>query len=202
MGENQRVVIDSDFFNKIVDYDQSGDSFMKIMNDYGKEPVFNQFVYGEELKQINKTAIKLVTENKIKVIKFVDYIKSPWQEEAYDTSFKLLFKALNGENLNVKYYPTYKECKLHMKNVGEIHSSLMASEMDIDIFLSDDNKARQILLNKINNNIYHLEIKTILTFFFEFAEIKDKKFSWSEFKKQMRHILSDKDFIAIKAKWK
>lgn len=165
---------------------------MQIMDDMGVYPVFHCYVYEWELKAINRTAVKLVEEHKIGVISYEEILKSEIDKIAYDMAFEELYQRLNAESIP-NTYKTFQTFVIHKKNLGEIHSTILASFLKLKYFMSDDRKAKAVLLQKVNSEEYTLTILNVPEFFEKYARIPNKSIKRKQIKDLIKWYFLEKD---------
>lgn len=162
---DNRVLIDSDFCNMIAPGNnvQKDKEFVKsIFTALGRKPCLHTFVFNEEI--LTNVAIKeLVKENFIEVIEYSSVLKEPWMETLYINTFVDYYEYMNSE----KIPNTMDSIKQHRakKNMGEIHSLLFAQYLNIPIFMSNDNGARNLAISKINTQSSTIIVKNVLEVF-------------------------------------
>ena len=162
---DNRVVIDSDFCNMLT----PGNNFYKekvffksIFNSLGKKPVIHTFVYKQEL--LTNTVIKeLVNEKFIEIIEYKDFLVEDWYKKQYTDDFVDFYDYMNSE----KIAADFEQIKTHhaKKNMGEIHSLILAHYLAIPIFMSNDNGAKQLAQTKINSSAFTICVKNICDVF-------------------------------------
>ena len=200
---NRRIVIDSDFFQKITTND-NGEMLKKLMSEYNAIPVMHEYVANKELDN-NTKAQKLINEGFIKIIYYDDaefLNKDEFFEENYKNAFIDAFKFCNGEE------PDLSKCSLRdyrkaKHNMGEIHSSIMALYLRLEIFMSDDNGAKQYVKQKINTERFKLKVLNLKDTFLEIAKKTNKSITYKEFKEATKgqKIIKKDDKDKIKSAW-
>ena len=152
------VVIDSDFCNMIApgnNIEKEKEFVRSIFNSLQKKPVVHIFVYEQELLT-NKVIKELVAEQFINVIDYNKFLPE---------TFADFYNFMNGETIeNVFDVITKHHSK---KNMGEIHSLILAHYMGIPIFMSNDNGAKNLAKSKINTKSFTIDIMNVCEVFCE-----------------------------------
>lgn len=152
-----KVVVDTDFLNHILNTPNGKNVMQKIIDFYGFELVMHPWVYDREIKGI-RTDIDTYVQENVKVLKYSDFL-SQEDEQLYDITFKDLYSAMNrGEPVD-ENYKTFKTYNRSQKNLGEIHSVILASFSGIPLLLSDDYNAKEIAAKRINSSTFQLDVK-------------------------------------------
>lgn len=162
---DNRVLVDSDFCNMIAPGNNIPKEklFVKsIFDSLGKSPVIHTFVYNEEL--LKNDAIKeLVEESYIEIIEYNAFRAEDWHETQYVDDFVDYYDYMNSEVITAKF----TEIKRHRanKNMGEIHSLILAHYLGIPVFMSNDNGAKKLVQTRINSSACHIAIKNVCEVF-------------------------------------
>lgn len=162
---DNRVVIDSDFCNMIVpgnNKEREKDFFRTIFESLNKSPVIHAFVFNQEL--LTNTAIKeLVKEQFIEVIDYDAFLPDDIFKTQYTDTFVDFYKFMNGESID-NSFATIIQHHAH-KNMGEIHSLILAHYMNIPVFMSNDNGAKELARSKINTQAFTITVKNVCEVF-------------------------------------
>lgn len=153
MVEERRVVLDADFIMEIGRY-QSGDSvelFRRMFCVMDKIPVIHPYVADNELDQ-NAFAKKLIEQGDLTVIAYGEFLPAdPEEEEIYRQNFEDMYtmirdrQASRGQGIMLPLDPGEDIFKRHARrSFGEIHSILMATELGIPLFYSNDGGAKTV----------------------------------------------------------
>lgn len=165
------VVIDSDFCNMIApgnNIEKEKEFVRSIFNSLQKKPVVHIFVSEQELLT-NKVIKELVEET------FADF-----------------YNFMNGESIEKVFDVITKHHS--KKNMGEIHSLILAQYMGIPIFMSNDNGAKNLAKSKINTQSFSIDVMNVCEVF---CEIKRNGTIQID-KKAVRSILKERrDWIEI-----
>lgn len=141
IGNEQRIVLDTDFINLITKY-RDGDAenlFCRIFHALDKIPVIHPYVAENELMH-NKLAQKIISDGNLIRIPYTDFLpKSTPLEILYKNQFSDLYKIISGEKLpnNINIFKRHAGMSF-----GEIHSILMATEIGIPLLFSNDKGAK------------------------------------------------------------
>lgn len=166
-----RVVIDSDFCNMIApgdDVEREMILFCNICKSLEIIPVIHTFVLNEEL--LTNLAIKeLVSEQFIKVFEYKDFLPEEIFKSQYTDTFVDFYKFMNGVDIEKKFEIITKHNS--QKNMGEIHSLILAQYLNIPIFMSNDSGAKTLASGKINSQGYKIIVKNVCEVF---CDIKTK----------------------------
>lgn len=179
MTEKKKVIVDTDFMNYMTRGKDGLDYyFSRITEDLNLEPVVHEFLYQKEM-MANPLVRKLVSENKLKVMKYEDFI-TEGDYRYYSQLFADLYKFCNGKQLNYgsRNFRTYQESEA---NLGEIHSVIMAMYTGYSLFLSNDNGAKTMAKTKINTAQYSLDVKNVIDVCREIAVKENSLFTKKDF---------------------
>lgn len=159
------VLIDADFCNMIA----SGNDIVKdkafvksIFDSLGKVPVIHTFVYNEEL--LDNDAIKeLVEESYIEIIDYDAFLTENWHKTQYVDDFVDYYGYMNSEAIPAEF----AEITRHRakKNMGEIHSLILAHYLGIPVFMSNDSGAKQLARSRIDSSACHIDVKNVCEVF-------------------------------------
>ena len=141
MQEN-RVALDTDFINKITEYESRDPAalFRDIFDALGKTPVVHPFIAEHELMH-NKVALDLIEQGVIQTIPYEEFLPSEDAEARtfYTTMFRELNTKITGCSLS-------EQTNIFNSNAGhsfgEVHTVLMAVELGIPLFYSNDGGAK------------------------------------------------------------
>lgn len=165
------VVIDSDFCNMIAPGDNVEREkilFCNICKSLAVIPVLHTFVLNEEL--LTNLAIKeLVSEQFIKVFEYTDFLTEEIFKSQYIDTFVDFYKFMNGVDIEKRFETITKHNS--QKNMGEIHSLILAQYLNIPIFMSNDGGAKTLVAGKINSQGYKIIVKNVCEVF---CDIKKK----------------------------
>lgn len=150
--KERRVVLDTDFIEGITSYRKgdAADLFRRVFRVLDKQPVVHPYVADNELIH-DRVAQGLITSGELTVIPYHAFLPEDEVRQAlYRNSFKDMHQIIVGEHI-----PRRGGCRMvplapdediftgHAKrSFGEIHSILMAAELGIPLFYSNDSGAR------------------------------------------------------------
>lgn len=188
------VVIDSDFCNMIAprnNIEKEKEFVRSIFNSLQKKPVVHIFVSEQELLT-NKVIKELVEENFIDVINYDTFLPEEIFKIQYAETFADFYNFMNGESIEKVFDVITKHHS--KKNMGEIHSLILAQYMGIPIFMSNDNGAKNLAKSKINTQSFSIDVMNVCEVF---CEIKRNGTIQID-KKAVRSILKERrDWIEI-----
>ena len=154
------AVVDSDFVQKIgeIRNRDSYDLFCKLMNELNCVPVVHPYVMEHELFNC-ALAKKLRDNNVLLIIEYKDFMPTT-RKQQYESAFRDLYHVLTMNEYGIEEDPDSNIFTSHAgKSYGEIHSVLMASQMQIPIFYSNDHGAKTLCLrfrNLVAKNIQEI----------------------------------------------
>lgn len=162
---DNRVLVDSDFCNMIAPGNTipKEKAFVKsIFDSLGKAPIIHTFVYNEEL--LTNSAIKeLVEESYIEIIEYDAFLTEDWYKTQYIDDFVDYYDYMNSEAIPAKFDEIIKHRA--KKNMGEIHSLILAHYLEIPIFMSNDRGAKQLAQSKIDSSASQIAVKNVCEVF-------------------------------------
>lgn len=138
-----RVVLDADFINLITDIQDSNpeDLFRRIFAALGKTPVVHPYVAQHELYS-NKVAQALIASGDLSVIEKDLFLPAgdTSMEALYEKNFYGIYNVITKDPLPCLGDIWQRRAR---NNYGEIHSVLMAAELGLPLFYSNDGGAKQ-----------------------------------------------------------
>ncbi len=138
-----RVVLDADFINLITDIQDSNpvDLFTRIFVALAKTPVVHPYVAQHELYS-NSVAQELIASSNLLVVEKDSFLPpgDMLMEDLYQKNFRDIYNVITKAPLR-----TLGDIWQHRagNNFGEIHSILMATELGLPLFYSNDGGAKQ-----------------------------------------------------------
>ena len=196
------AVMDSDFLQSILlDVDGSEELFKQIMDDLGIIPIVHPYVAEVEL-QYCKKAQKLINEGYIVRIKYDDFLHSEEERKVYNMQvWDILDEFCEKDLPPEKYQDVFREgFRLTEHSIGEILSELMAKEMRVPLFASNDKGAKSIAKRHFNSNRYQLEVKNLAELLREVIS-RDTKIKWKEVKFLLKDERWRKDRENLRELW-
>lgn len=162
-----------------------------IFNSLQKKPVVHIFVSEQELLT-NKVIKELVEENFIDVINYDTFLPAEIFKIQYAETFADFYNFMNGEFIEKVFDVITKHHS--KKNMGEIHSLILAQYMGIPIFMSNDNGAKNLAKSRVNTQSFSIDVMNVCEVF---CEIKRNGTIQID-KKAVRSILKERrDWIEI-----
>ena len=160
-----RVVVDSDFCNMLApgkNIEKEKVFIRSIFNSLKKTPVVHIFVFEQELLT-NKAVKELVKEGFVEVIDYNSFLPAEIFKTQYAETFADFYSFMNGEVIDGTFDAITKHHA--KKNMGEIHSLILAQYMNIPIFMSNDNGAKSLAKSKINTQSFFVTVKNVCEVF-------------------------------------
>ncbi len=193
----KRVILDSDFLQGILDKTDV-DFFKQFMHELDAEPCLCWYVAKSELFS-HKEAQRLMSSGDIKVINPEDFLKSDDDKMLFESNVKQMFEDINSRDITWEKSIYDEDFHLSALNLGEIISELMAKEMKLPLFASND-KGSKKYAKMINSAKYRLEVRNVA----ELIEMVGKNGSslkWTDIK----HVLGEErwkqDLMRIRPLW-
>lgn len=163
-----QAVIDADFTKHLCE-SESEDFFERLMNALERQPVMSWYVANKELFDCNK-AQDLINKGVIKVISPEEFLSDDISRKLFDINVRSLAEDINGEIISDKADIFSETFHLSRSNLGEIISELMAKEMKIELFASNDWGTKRCAQTYINSKTYTLTVKNAGELFEEIAK--------------------------------
>lgn len=161
------VVIDSDFCNMIApgnNIEKEKEFVRSIFNSLQKKPIVHIFVSEQELLT-NKVIKELVEENFIDVINYDTFLPEEIFKIQYAETFADFYNFMNGESIEKVFDVITRHHS--KKNMGEIHSLILAQYMGIPIFMSNDNGAKNLAKSRVNTQSFSIDVMNVCEVFCE-----------------------------------
>lgn len=180
-----KVVLDTDFLNILLtserkmtksEEDETIDFFKSIFEILNLKPVIHEYLYAQELIA-NPLAKRLVDEKYIEMIKKQDFLKTHSAEKLYMAQVRNFYKIMKDDK-NELLIDEYDKLVFHHEaksNLGEILSVLMAKELKLRCFFSNDKGAKNLVKNIINTNNFSINVYNVLEVFAEIDSTQGKK---------------------------
>lgn len=187
-----RVVLDSDFCQILLskhNQDEAKAFFKSIFKCLKISPILHEYVYKEELFN-NECILDLVAENVIEIAKLENFVSSADDKALYEILFKDYYKFMNGKNWADQNDVFSKR---HAgKNMGEIHSLILAQYEQIPCFFSNDKGAKVLAKSKINTQEFAIEVKNVEQVFQDIDTTKHNGVDLKERKRILKFIKNKK----------
>ena len=146
--EDRRVVLDADFINALTQYRDSAavDFFQRLFQAIKKEPVVHPYVFECELMHNAEVEI-LVDRGLLHVIPKEEFCPddNEYVRMHYCESFNDVYRKIMGGSLSEIADGNIEDVifsRHAQHSFGEIHSVLMATELKIPLFYSNDHGAK------------------------------------------------------------
>lgn len=184
MGNRDKVAIDADFVISTTQLDQ-GEFFLSLMDELNVCPVFHQYV--AEIELMNHEVVQnLIQQEKACVIRYDDFLLDKFDRDKYREDVWELYFIENEVDLpEEKYRDIYEPgFRLQMRHLGEIMTELMAREMQLTMFASNDKGAKRLAKRHISNDRYQLKVKNLYDILLEIGK-RPNKIPWKVVKNNL-----------------
>lgn len=151
------AVLDADFLNKINEIKKASpdELFQKLMAELNCTPVVHPFVMDNELFACG-LAQRMQANGLLKRIDYSEFLPKEKQKK-YDQQFRDLYRALTSVEHGRAIEADEDIFARHAgKSYGEVHSVLMAGQMGIPMFYSNDHSGKTLC-----GRFRHLDTKTM-----------------------------------------
>lgn len=184
MGNRDEVIIDADFFISTTLLDE-GEFFFSIMDEFEVSPIMHQYVAEVELEE-NQLAQKLISEGKIRKVTYAEFLPTDFEKTIYSNDVWELYEVENESELpQERYRDIYNpEFRMRKHHLGEIMSELMARELRLPLFMSNDKGAKRLAKRHINNSRYKLEVRNLFDILKEIGQ-RENKLVWKTIKRNL-----------------
>lgn len=155
--DKTQAVLDADFLNKINEIKkvEPDTLFQKLMTELNCTPVVHPFVMEHELFACG-LAQRLRASGALRYVDYSEFLPED-KRQRYEQQFRDLYRALTAREFGQSIEADADIFARHAgKSYGEVHSVLMAAQMGIPVFYSNDHSGK-ILCKRFR----HLEAKTI-----------------------------------------
>lgn len=146
-NSSKEAIIDTDFINKITQAPGIADGkelFIRTMEELDVRPVAHYYVATREMVVCNSIAEDLINSGYIKVYDINDFLHTKEDESLYMEYFRKWYNFLNVEQPLEKEVDIFNLFRAR-HSLGEIHSTLLAYFLKLDIIMSDDSDARELV---------------------------------------------------------
>lgn len=181
----REVVLDCDFLSGLLE-NTSVDFFKQVMDELDVSPVVHSYVADVELEYCSE-AQDLIKEGYIRKIGYEEYLHSDLQKEQYNQAVWHIMDIFNdGELPPPKYQNVFRD-DFSYKNhsIGEVLSELMAKELGLELFASNDFGAKSIAKRHINSTYYTLKVRNLAEIFDEIGH-RENGLKWKDIKAALR----------------
>lgn len=180
-----KVVLDTDFLNILLtsekqmtksEEEETIDFFKSIFEILNLKPVIHEYLAHQELIA-NPLAKRLIDEKYIEVVKKQDFLKTHSAEKLYMAQIRSFYKIMKGgkNELRIDEYDKLISHHETKSNLGEILSILMAKELKLRCFFSNDKGAKNLVKNKINTSAFSIDVYNVIEVFAETEKKQGKK---------------------------
>lgn len=146
-NSSKEAIIDTDFINKITQAPDVADGrelFIRTMDELGIRPVVHYYVATREMVVCNPVVQELIDSGYIKVYNKNDFIHNEEDESLYVDYFRKWYNFLNLEQPLEKEVDVFTLFRAR-HSLGEIHSTLLAYFLKLDMIMSDDSDAKELV---------------------------------------------------------
>lgn len=181
----KEVVLDCDFLSSLLE-NTSIDFFKQVMDELDVSPVVHSYVADEELEYCSE-AQDLIKEGYIRKIEYSEYLHSDLQREQYNQAVWYIMDIINDDKLPPQKYQNVFREGFSYKNhsIGEVLSELMAKELGLELFASNDFGAKSIANRHINCTYYVLKVRNLAEIFYEIGH-RENGLKWKDIKAALR----------------
>ena len=185
--EDNRVALDTDFINVITEYRDrdSATLFCDIFKVLGKTPVVHPFVAECELMH-NAVALGLLEKGVIQTIPYEEFLPNEDADKRtfYTNMFRELNTKITGRSLS-------EQTNIFASNAGhsfgEVHTVLMAVELGIPLFYSNDRGAKTAAAAYAKGRLIVQNIKEVV------AQLQDQDTEKIIKGKEKRYLRNDRE---------
>lgn len=193
----REAIIDTDFFNKITrapNISDGKDLFIRTMEAFHVQPVVHYYLAERELQVQNQIATELLESGYLKVYSKEDIVKDEESIELYQQYFRKWYNYLNVNKPRLEKNIDIFGLHRAGHSLGEIHSTLMAYFMKLDIMMSDDSDAKALVDMAGLSQVNVLDLVDVYSYI---AKKKEKNISLNEVENVIR-CENPKDSIKLK----
>lgn len=193
----KEAVIDTDFFNKITQAPNIADGkdlFMRTMKELNVQPVVHYYLAERELQVQNPIASVLLNSGYLKVYSKEEMVTDEESVELYKQYFRKWYNYLNVNKPRIEKDIDIFGLYRAGHSLGEIHSTLMAYFMNLDMIMSDDSDAKALVANA---GLYQIKVLDLVDVYSYIAVKETKNISLNEVESVIR-CESPKDSIKLK----
>lgn len=166
--ERSLAVLDTDFILKIADIHtprvDTADLFVRLMDGLACNPVVHPYVMEHELLACG-LAKELERTGELRTLSYEEFM--PQNQLFYEKAFREMYHILTFEDCGEEREPDQDIYTHHAgKSYGEIHSLIMANQLQIPIFYSNDHGAKTLCRRFAAGRVHALtmqEVKEQLT---------------------------------------
>ena len=193
----REAIIDTDFFNKITqapNIPYGKDLFIRTMDELGVQPVVHYYLAERELQVDNTIATELLDSGYLKVYYKEDIVTNADSVELYKQYFRKWYNYLNVNKPRLEKEVDIFNLHRAKHSLGEIHSTLMAYFMDLDVIMSDDSDAKELVDYAALTQINVLDLVDV----YSYIATKEEKYITLDEVENVIRCENSKDSIKLK----
>ena len=193
----REAIIDTDFFNKITqapNIPYGKDLFIRTMDELGVQPVVHYYLAERELQVDNPIATELLDSGYLKVYYKEDIVTNADSVELYKQYFRKWYNYLNVNKPRLEKEVDIFNLHRAKHSLGEIHSTLMAYFMDLDVIMSDDSDAKELVDYAALTQINVLDLVDV----YSYIATKEEKYITLDEVENVIRCENSKDSIKLK----
>lgn len=183
--DKREVIVDCDFLSDLLK-NTSKDFFIQLMDELGVRPIVHSYVADVELEYC-KEAQELIQSGYIRKIEYAEYLQDETQRMQYNQSVWQILDIINDDDLPPeKYQDVFRKgfsYKTH--SIGEVMSELMAKELKLELFASNDFGAKSVAKRHINSARYELKVRNLAELLREVGQ-RENTLKWKDIKDALR----------------
>ena len=181
----REVIVDCDFLSDLLK-NTSTDFFKQMMDELGVSPVVHSYVADVELEYC-KEAQELIKAGYIRKVEYAEYLKNEAQKEQYNQSVWHILDIINDDELPPKQFQNVFQERFSYKkhSIGEVLSELMAKELKLELFASNDFGAKTVAKRHINSTRYELKVRNLAELLKEIGQ-RENTLKWKDIKDALR----------------
>ncbi len=196
----KEVVLDCDFLSGLLE-NTSVDFFKQMMDELEVSPVVHSYVADVELEYCLE-AQDLIKEGYIRKINYEEYLHSELQREQYNQAVWYIMDVINDDELPPLKYQNVFRNDFSYKNhsIGEVLSELMAKELRLELFASNDFGAKSVAKRHINSTYYVLKVRNLAEVLREIGQ-HENGLKWKDIKAALRDERWKRDKDKLRKLW-
>jgi hypothetical protein len=198
--EERRAVLDSDFLQNFLRTTDKA-FFKEVMSELGIKPLLHPYVATVEL-QFDREVQELLDEGYVQVVSYDEFLGDENERALYNSRVWEIMDDFSEEELPDEKYRDVFVVGFHLsqKSIGEIMSELMAHDMGIPLFASNDKGSKIIASRHFNRQNYCLEVKNVAEIF-EMLAAKENSIKWKNVKRVLSDARWEKERKRLKKMW-
>ena len=196
MGNRQKAVMDADLLQLICRNDGAEDFFVRFFQKLDYDPIVSWYVANAELLT-NNNITNLINGGQIHVVHPKDFLKNKSQKRLFAQNVRSVANMINQKPIPVGVDILDESFHLAGGNLGELISEMMAKELNIQYFASNDKGAKKYAKLYINTDCFTLQVLNIADLLEMLGKKKDHGFSW---KHEIKPLLFDSRWDNVREK--